>query len=166
MTSDNKKILKEISIWGVLIGITFVGTQIYSYFKPESVLGREYAVTYSSIMSANSAVAEKNIDALPIIEEARADLFEFKDFLNGNEGYVSTLGNWSSILDNAQEGYVNFAKDSLKEAQVAKRDNTKDAQEKVDKAVIIIDNMLKSELVRPKKAAEILVKEVDKLVSN
>ena len=167
MTLDRKKILKESAIWVLLIIITFIGTSVYTMFKPETILknklDQDFNMTYENIMIAHDMTKVKDVEAQGKIDIARKKLLDFKASVEGNEGYISTIGTWSLILDSAQETYITMAKDSLAIAQVAKKDNKADANNKIEDAKILINNLVESKLFRANQAGKILIKEFEKL---
>ena len=134
MTSDRRRLFKEVGIWTALIALTLVVTSVYNMFKPENVLIRAFDKTYNEVIVARDSVAAKNKNAQADIDLARDGLANFKEKIGDRKEYLTDVSTWSQVLDKAQNDNIKHIKTLVTEAKEATKDKKANAQELVNSA--------------------------------
>ena len=146
MTSDKRRLLKEVGIWTALIALTLVVTGVYNMFKPENVLIRAFDKTYNEVIVARDSVVAKNKNAQADIDLARDGLANFKEKIGDRKEYLVDVSTWSQVLDKAQNDNIQYIKDLVVKAKIATEGKKRNAQELVNSAKEGISTLTNSKM--------------------
>ncbi|WP_055069594.1 hypothetical protein [Clostridium massiliamazoniense] len=162
MEVTKKRLLKESTIWVVLIIITFIGTNIYNKNKPENIISDAYQKIYNYTIEVQKLEKSDITAVQECLDNGRKELSKLRKKIELNDEMNSQFNSLSSQFDKTQESIITVAKEKIKLLQVDIKEgkDTKDLREEINNIIKSLEN---GNSKRAKSAAENLNKIMDNL---